>query len=122
MKRFLVSLYHCEDGITELDFDRASIQLVRLFSGEVEAADEKLAAAQVWIDNVGRYRWEFLEQVQAPLVIRRAQIAPDVVAESVVSLPFAGFIAGRCGSTYAFNNMVETWVMCVCDPEAEVIE
>ncbi len=121
MKKFLVALYLCEGGITEINFDRASIPLVRLFSGEVEARDEKFAAIQAWIDNVGTYRWDFLVRVDAPLTIRKAHIDPHVIAEMVISLPFGGYVNGCYGRTYLLDNMVERWLMCVCDPEAEEI-
>ena len=121
MKKFLVALYLCEDGITEINFDLARIPLVRLFSGEVEARDEKFAAIQAWIDNVGTYRWDFLEHVDAPLTVRKAHIDPNVIAERVISLPFGGYVHGRYGHTYLLDHIVEQWMMCVCDAEAEVL-
>ena len=121
MKKFSVALYHCENKITDIHFDRANILLVRLCSSEVEARDEKFAAIQAWIDNVGRYRREFLDRVEAPQFVREAESNPDVIAKTVISLPFGGYIDGRYGGTYLLHNGVEGWLMCVCEAEVEEV-
>jgi hypothetical protein len=54
MKNFEVSLFHFDDPV-QSEFDRFSIPLTRLFSGVIEATDDKYAAARAWIDNVGTY-------------------------------------------------------------------
>ncbi len=54
--------------------DRLSIPLVRLFGGTVVADNDRLAAARVWINKVGRFRQRRFDALGAPIAISDAGV------------------------------------------------
>jgi hypothetical protein len=111
MKDFSVTLYHFDEAV-EIEFDRASLPLTRLFSGVIEATDEKFAAARAWIDNVGTHRWEKLDAMQAPPYIRSWQVDPKALGDELVETSI-----WQEGITFLLDNRVETWLISVLEVE-----
>ena len=107
MKNFEVSLFHFDDTVQN-ESDRFSIPLTHLFSGVIEATDDKCAAAMAWIDNVGTYRWERLEDMKAPDTIRSWHIDLNAIAAELVSTRI-----WTDGIGFLLDNLVEVWLISV---------
>ena len=113
MKTFEVSLLHFDEP-AQSDSDRLNIPLTRLFSGVAEATDEKYAAARAWIDNVGTHRWERLDDMKAPDVIRSSQVDAKAIAEQLISTSI-----WADGIAFLLDNQVEAWLISVHEIEPE---
>lgn len=111
MMKFNVSLYHLGEA-TESQSDRTSLPMTRLFSGMIEATNEKFAAARAWIDNVGTYRWDTLDAMSAPPAVRSWQVDPKAVADELVATSI-----WKEGVAFLLDNQVETWMISVLEVE-----
>ena len=114
MKKYSVSLYLIDDPVEDRS-DRVSIPLTRLFAGLVEASDDRYAAARAWIDNVGTHRWEKLDRLDAPDVVRRWQVDPDAVVGQLVTT--RNWLDD--GTTYLLDIVAEAWLISVQESQGD---
>jgi len=107
-KRYLVALYLADD-IAECPLsDRLSIPLVWLFGDATVAANDRIAAARVWFDQVGRFRQQRLEALGTQHTIREVDSDPRSVANQLSPSTLCPDAGG-----YLLDNGVEVWLISV---------
>ncbi len=107
-KRYLVAVYLADDMVECPISDRLSIPLIRLFGGTVLAENDRMAAARVWFDQVGRFRQQRLEALGAPIAIRDVGASPRSVANQLIPSSLCPDVGG-----YLIDNGVEAWMISV---------
>ena len=107
-KRYLVAVYLADDAIECPISDRLSIPLIRLFGGTILAENDRMAAARVWLNQVGRFRQQRLEALGAPIAIREAEDNPRSVANQLIPSSLCPDVGG-----YLLDNGVEAWLISV---------
>ena len=107
-KRYLIAVYLADDAIECPISDRLSIPLIRLFGGTILAENDRLAAARIWFNQVGRFRQQRLEALQAPVAIRDAEDNPRSVANQLIRSSLGPHVGG-----YLLDNGVEAWLISV---------
>ena len=105
-KRYLVSVYLADDMVECPVSDRLSIPLIRLFGGTVLAENDRMAAARVWFEQVGRFRQQRLEALGAPAAIREAGASPRAVANQLIPSSLSSDARG-----FILDNGVEVWLI-----------
>ncbi|QDT50522.1 hypothetical protein Pan258_46010 [Symmachiella dynata] len=104
--RYMVSIYLADD-MTECPIsDRLSIPLIRLFGGTILAENDRMAAARVWFDQVGRFRQHRLEALGAPVAFRDTGANPLAVANQLIPSSLSPDVGG-----YLIDNGVEAWLI-----------
>ena len=102
----MVSVYLAYD-VTECPIsDRFSIPLIRLFGGTILAENDRMAAARVWFEQVGRFRQQRLEALGAPIAIRDVGASPRSVANQLIPSSLCPDAGG-----YLLDNGVEAWLI-----------
>jgi len=106
--RYVVSIFLADDVVEFPMNDRLSIPLTRLFGGTVRADDNRTAAAQAWIQHVGKYRHDRLVAFRAPTTHANAEFEPSVVAKQLVPASLCPVDGG-----FLLDNGVEVWLISV---------
>ncbi len=106
--RYMVSVYLADDVAECPISDRLSIPLIRLFGGTILAENDRMAAARVWFDQVGRFRQQRLEALGAPIAIRNAGANPRAVANQLIPSSLCPDAGG-----YLLDNGVEAWLISI---------
>ena len=104
--QYIVSVYLADDVAECPISDRLSIPLIRLFGGTILAVNDRMAAARVWFDQVGRFRQQRLEALHAPIAIREAEDNPHSVANQLIPSSLIPDVGG-----YLLDNGVEAWLL-----------
>ncbi len=108
--RYAVSVYHVNEIIEFDRNDQLSIPLTRLFLGTIIAENERMAAAHIWIRNIGKYRHRRLVTLNAPIAIVDAEVDPRSIAERLAR----SSLCPDCGG-FMLDNRVEVWFISVRD-------
>tara|TARA_R110002096_G_scaffold292954_1_gene487393 strand:- start:188 stop:514 length:327 start_codon:yes stop_codon:yes gene_type:complete len=102
----MVSVYLADDMAECPISDRLHIPLIRLFGGMILAENDRMAAARVWFDQVGRFRQQRLEALGAPIAIRDAGANPRAVANQLIPSSLCPDAGG-----YLLDNGIEAWLI-----------
>lgn len=106
--QYMVSIYFADDIIGNADNDRLNIPLIRLFSGTVVAENERMAAANGWIEIVGQYRQMRMGLLHVPDFIREAVVDPKSVSAQLIKSSLC-----TIDGSYLLDNLVEVWFISV---------
>ncbi|WP_339908959.1 hypothetical protein [Symmachiella dynata] len=104
--RYMVSVYLADDVAECPISDRLSIPLIRLFGGTILAENDRMAAARVWFDQVGRFRQQRLEALGAPIAIRKVGANSRAVANQLIPSSLSPDPGG-----YVLDNGAEVWLI-----------
>ena len=114
MTKFQTTVYLVDEFSGSSMSDQFSIPLTRLAINSYEGVNEKMAAAEAWIESVGQYHKEKLEQLNAPKVMIEAAESQAFVVGKLELLP----LCLNAEQTFVFRNIAEEWLISVDGPNS----
>ena len=118
MQTFQTTVYLVNELAGSSISDQFSIPLTRLKKSSAEEIDEKMAAANAWIEAVGKYHKEKLEPMDAPKMIQDAAGSQAFVVGKLELFP----LCLNAEHTFVFDNGAEAWLVSVDGPNSVFLD